>query len=43
MSYIDARDLGQIIDLCIQKDGLGFQIFNAGQNDCSPTCRLRNC
>ena len=28
-SYIDARDLGQICDLCVQKDGLGFQIFNA--------------
>lgn len=28
-SYIDARDLGQIVDLCLQKKGLGFQIFNA--------------
>ncbi|WP_108396337.1 NAD-dependent epimerase/dehydratase family protein [Devosia submarina] len=28
-SYIDARDLGQIVDLCIARDGLGFQIFNA--------------
>ncbi|MDF2798654.1 MAG: UDP-glucose 4-epimerase [Devosia sp.] len=28
-SYIDARDLGQIVDLCIQKDGLGFSVFNA--------------
>lgn len=28
-SYIDARDLGQIVDLCIAKDGLGFQVFNA--------------
>jgi len=28
-SYIDARDLGQIIHLCIEKDGLGFQVFNA--------------
>ena len=28
-SYIDARDLGQIVDLCVQKDGLGFQVFNA--------------
>lgn len=40
-SHIDARDLGQIV--CIQKDGLGFQIFNAGQNDCSsdlPTAEL---
>jgi nucleoside-diphosphate-sugar epimerase len=30
--YIDARDLGQIVDLCIQKDGLGFQVFNAGND-----------
>ncbi|MHA6298581.1 NAD-dependent epimerase/dehydratase family protein [Devosia sp. CAU 1758] len=28
-SYIDARDLGQIVALCIAKDGLGFQVFNA--------------
>jgi len=28
-SYIDARDLGQIIHLAINKDGLGFQVFNA--------------
>jgi UDP-glucose 4-epimerase len=28
-SYIDARDLGQIVDLCIAKNGLGFQVFNA--------------
>jgi nucleoside-diphosphate-sugar epimerase len=28
-SYIDARDLGQIVDLCLKKDGLGFQVFNA--------------
>ena len=31
--YIDARDLGQIVDLCLQKDGLGFQVFNAGNDD----------
>jgi nucleoside-diphosphate-sugar epimerase len=28
-NYIDARDLGQIVDLCLKKDGLGFQVFNA--------------
>lgn len=28
-SYIDARDLGQICDLAVQKSGLGFQVFNA--------------
>jgi nucleoside-diphosphate-sugar epimerase len=30
--YIDARDLGQIVDLCIRKDGLGYQVFNAGND-----------
>jgi nucleoside-diphosphate-sugar epimerase len=30
--YIDARDLGQIVDLCLRKDDLGFQIFNAGND-----------
>lgn len=33
-SYIDARDLGQICELCIKKSGLGFQVFNA-TNDTS--------
>ena len=30
--YIDARDLGQIVHLCLTKDRLGFQIFNAGND-----------
>ena len=30
--YIDARDLGQIVQLCLEKDGLGFQVFNAGND-----------
>ncbi len=30
--YIDARDLGQIVDLCLKKDGLGYQVFNAGND-----------
>jgi nucleoside-diphosphate-sugar epimerase len=34
-SYIDARDLGQITRLAIEKDGLGFQIFNAANDDTS--------
>lgn len=28
-SYIDARDLGEIVHLCLQKHGLGYQVFNA--------------
>jgi nucleoside-diphosphate-sugar epimerase len=42
-SYIDARDLGQIVRLGIEKDGLGYQVFNAVNNDCSsdlPTAEL---
>jgi len=32
-SYIDARDLGQICDLCVSKSGLGFQVFNATNDE----------
>ena len=32
-SYIDARDLGQIVDLCLKTDGLGFQVFNAANDE----------
>jgi len=28
-NYVDARDLGQIVDLCLDHDGLGYQVFNA--------------
>ena len=35
--YIDARDLGQIVDLCLKKNGLGFQVFNAGNDNNSAT------
>ncbi|KAF2854532.1 NAD-dependent epimerase/dehydratase-like protein [Plenodomus tracheiphilus IPT5] len=28
-SYVDARDLGNIVQCCLQKDGLGYQVFNA--------------
>ena len=34
-SYIDARDLGQIVDRAVAKDGLGFQIFNAANDETS--------
>ncbi|MDB5664508.1 NAD(P)-dependent oxidoreductase [Cypionkella sp.] len=37
-SYIDARDLGQIVDLALRKDGLGFQVFNA-TNDTNSVCQ----
>lgn len=34
-SYVDARDLGQITRLAIEKDGLGYQVFNAANDDTS--------
>ena len=34
-SYIDARDLGQITHLAVETDGLGFQVFNAANDDTS--------
>ena len=37
-NYVDARDLGQIVCLCLEKDGLGYQVFNAA-NDV-PTATL---
>jgi len=40
-SYIDARDLGQICDLCIKKDGLGFQVFNATNDTITATFPTR--
>jgi len=36
-SYIDARDLGQICHLGVEKDGLGFQVFNATNNTITAT------
>lgn len=40
-SYIDARDLGQIVDLCVRKDGLGFQVFNAVNDTITATIPTR--
>lgn len=40
-SYIDARDLGQIVDLCVKKDGLGFQVFNAVNDTITATIPTR--
>lgn len=34
-SYIDARDLGEIVRLCVEKDGLGYQVFNAANDTTS--------
>lgn len=32
-SYIDARDLGEIVHRCIETNGLGFQVFNATNDE----------
>ncbi|ETS83243.1 hypothetical protein PFICI_05119 [Pestalotiopsis fici W106-1] len=37
-SYIDARDLASMIQLSITKDGLGFQIFNATNDEITHDC-----
>ncbi|MEL6838690.1 MAG: NAD(P)-dependent oxidoreductase [Pseudomonadota bacterium] len=34
-AYIDARDLGHMVDRCLQTDGLGYQIFNVANDDLS--------
>jgi len=40
-AYIDARDLGEIVHLAIQKDGLGFQVFNAVNDTITATIPTR--
>ncbi|MGJ9422060.1 NAD-dependent epimerase/dehydratase family protein [Aeromicrobium sp. CF3.5] len=34
-AYIDARDLGQMVDRCLATDGLGFEVFNVANADMS--------
>jgi len=34
-AYIDARDLGHMVDCCLRTDGLGYQIFNVSNDDSS--------
>ncbi|MEM7241265.1 MAG: NAD(P)-dependent oxidoreductase [Pseudomonadota bacterium] len=31
-AYIDARDLGHMVQCCLEKDGLGFEIFNVSND-----------
>ena len=33
--YIDARDLGQMVERCLSTDGLGFEVFNVANADMS--------
>ena len=32
-SYIDARDLGQMVERCLATDGLGYELFNVANDD----------
>ncbi|SDS68051.1 Nucleoside-diphosphate-sugar epimerase [Nocardioides scoriae] len=34
-AYIDARDLGQMVERCLQTDGLGYEVFNVANPDMS--------
>lgn len=34
-AYIDARDLGHMVDCCLRSDGLGFEVFNVSNDDLS--------
>ena len=34
-AYIDARDLGHMVDCCLRKDGLGYEVFNVSNDDMS--------
>lgn len=34
-AYIDVRDLGQMVERCLQVDGLGYEVFNVANADMS--------
>ena len=34
-AYIDARDLGQAVQRCLETDGLGYEVFNVANADLS--------
>ncbi|WOI56767.1 NAD(P)-dependent oxidoreductase [Palleronia sp. LCG004] len=34
-AYIDARDLGQMVDRCLSTDGLGYEVFNVANRNLS--------
>ena len=35
LAYIDARDLGQLVQRCLGTDGLGYEVFNVANADMS--------
>ncbi|WP_323766239.1 NAD(P)-dependent oxidoreductase [Marinovum sp.] len=34
-AYIDVRDLGQMVEKCLEADGLGYEVFNVANDDLS--------
>jgi len=34
-AYIDARDLGHMVECCLNTDGLGYEVFNVSNDDTS--------
>ena len=34
-AYIDTRDLGQMVQRCLETDGLGYEVFNVANADMS--------
>ncbi|TNF18191.1 MAG: NAD(P)-dependent oxidoreductase [Rhodobacteraceae bacterium] len=34
-AYIDVRDLGQMVEKCLETDGLGYEVFNVSNDDLS--------
>ena len=34
-AYIDARDLGHMVECCLRTDGLGYEVFNVSNDDTS--------
>ena len=40
-AYIDARDLGHMVDRCLETDGLGFEIFNVSNDNHSVAMKTK--
>ena len=40
-SYIDARDLGHMVECCLQTDGLGYEVFNVSNDDHSVAAKTQ--
>ncbi|EAR49827.1 probable UDP-glucose 4-epimerase [Oceanicola granulosus HTCC2516] len=38
-AYIDARDLGQMVQRCLETDGLGYEVFNVANEDLSTAAK----